>query len=187
MREKIGAGAIIQLLLVSIAFGGLNTNIVYTTNETIEGRWEYNYEVINVDLEVSIEEFSIWFDYGLYEDIVIETSEPLSLEWDEIVIQPEPVIGDDGLYDALVLVAGIEIGEKVEGFKVSFDWLGGDEPGSQFYEIIDPLTFETLDSGNTIPEPGTVILLGLGGLLIFRKKENKKLFLAAKLRDNREN
>ncbi len=170
MRERIGAGVIIQLLLVSIAFGGLNTNIVYTTNETAEGRWEYTYEVINIDLEVPIEEFSIWFDYGLYDDIVIETSEPLSLEWDEIVIQPEPVIEDDGFYDALALVAGIESGEKVSGFKVSFDWLGQDEPGSQFYEIIDPVTFETIDSGNTIPEPGTVILLGLGALALYRRR-----------------
>jgi len=170
MRERIGAGVIIQLLLVSIAFGGFKTNIVYTTNETAGGRWEYNYEVINLDLEVPIEEFSIWFDYGLYEDIAIETSEPLSLEWDEIVIQPEPVIGDDGLYDALALALGIEKGQKVSGFKVSFDWLGLDEPGSQFYEIIDPLTFETLDSGNTIPEPGTVILLGLGALALYRRR-----------------
>jgi hypothetical protein len=170
MRKKIGAGVIIQLLLVSIAFGSLKTNIVYTTNEIIEGRWEYNYEVINLDLEVPIEQFSIWFDYGLYEDIVIETSEPLSLEWDEIVIQPEPVIGDDGLYDALALVAGIEIGEKVSGFKVSFNWLGEDEPGSQFYEIVDPVTFETIDSGNTIPEPLTVILLGFGALAMHRRQ-----------------
>jgi len=48
----------------------------------------------------------------------------------------------------------IAIGEHVYGFAVSFDWLGEGEPGAQFYEIIDPDTFETINSGWTVPEPG---------------------------------
>jgi len=57
----------------------------------------------------------------------------------------------------------------VAGFAVSFDWLGTGEPGAQFYEIIDPDTFETIDSGWTVPEPGTICLLSFGGLVLWKK------------------
>jgi len=45
---------------------------------------------------------------------------------------------------------------------------GVGEPGSQYYEIIDPVTFETIEDGYTIPEPGTLLLLGLGGFVLRR-------------------
>jgi hypothetical protein len=90
--------------------------------------------------------------------------------WDEIVIQPEPVLEDDGAYDAKALSMGIGVGQSVAGFAVSFNWLGDAlMPGPQFYEIIDPETFETIDSGMT-PEPATLLLLGLGGLTLLRKR-----------------
>ena len=121
----------------------------------------------------AIEEFTIWFDYGLYDNLAIETPDPPGWDWDEIVVQPEPIIEDDGYYDALALGIGIEQGQTVGVFAVSFDWLGMDEPGPQFYEIIDPLSFETIDSGFTIPEPGTVLLLGLGILALRRSVKCK--------------
>ena len=64
---------------------------------------------------------------------------------------------------------GIGIGQNVSGFTVSFDWLGTGDPGSQFYEIIDPDTFDTIDSGFTVPEPAILPLLALG-VLALRKK-----------------
>jgi hypothetical protein len=77
------------------------------------------------------------------------------------------VLQDDGAYDARALGPGIGIGQIVTGFSVSFDWLGDAVmPGSQFYEIINPDTYETIDSGWTIPEPGTFLLLGLGILTL---------------------
>ena len=122
----------------------------------------------------SIEEFTIWFEFGLYDNLAIETPDLPASNWSEIVIQPEPVLKDDGAYDAKTLELGIGIGETVKGFAVSFDWLGdGIMPGSQFYEIIDPSTYETIDSGWTIPEPAAVFLLGLGGLAL-RKKPNHR-------------
>ncbi len=80
---------------------------------------------------------------------------------------------DDGAYDALTTNSGIGIGVTVSDFSVSFDWLGVGEPGAQFYEIIDPVTFETIDSGITIiPEPGTLLLLSIGGLALLRRRKN---------------
>lgn len=103
-------------------------------------------------------------------NLLVETTEPLSLGWNEIVVQPELVFEDDGYYDALTLADAIDIGETVSGFTVSFDWLGEGQPGSQYYEVVDPVIYETIADGWTVPEPGTVVLLGLGCLLTVRRR-----------------
>jgi hypothetical protein len=122
-----------------------------------------------------IEEFTIYFDYGLCDNLVIETQQPLSSYWDEIIIQPEPVLSDDGFYDALVLNTGISQGQGISGFSVSFDWLGPDVPGTQFYEIINPITLDTIDSGLTVPEPAT-FLFSVMGLFSIRVMKIKCIF-----------
>jgi len=69
---------------------------------------------------------------------------------------------------------GIGVGETVSGFAVSFDWLGGGEPGPQTYEIVDPGTLATIDSGVTVPEPTTLLLLGVGGWWASRRQKGGK-------------
>jgi len=157
----------------SIGFAG-DSQISYSLTELGGGSWQYSYEVGNISLPAPIEEFTIWFDYSLYENLVITTPNPPANDWDELAIQPEPVIGDDGFYDGLTEIGnpGISIGETVNDFSVSFNWLGINEPGSQFYEIIDPVTFGTIDSGWTVPEPATSLLLIAGCFGVFRKRRN---------------
>ncbi len=176
MRRKILLGVVWTFLFGASAFGVPKTEIWYETTELGLGKWQYTYEVTNISLTKPIVEFTIWFDFGSYENLAIETPEPLASDWDEIVVQPEPVLKDDGYYDAKTGVwkRGIGVGQTVSGFAVSFDWLGVGQPGSQFYEIIDPGTFETIDSGMTIPEPTSAVMLGLGGVLLVLRRVRRQ-------------
>ena len=169
MKRQVHLGVISVCLFSCSCFGLPKSRIWYDADELTPGRWQYTYEAANMSLTGPIEEFTIWFEYGLYDNLAVETASPMADNWDEIVMQPEPVLEDDGAYDAKALGVGIGVGQSVGGFAVSFDWLGDGQPGSQLYEIIDPATFETIDSGMTIPEPATLILLGLGVAVIRRR------------------
>jgi len=183
MKKTVSTGLVFALCLGAAGFGVPKTQIWYSAEELDGGRWQYNYEVANISLTVPIKEFTIWFEYGLYEKLSVETPPVLPPGgWDEMVIQPEPVLEDDGAYDAKALGLGVEIGHTAGPFTVSFNWLGDSiTPGSQFYEIIDPVTFEIIDSGWTVPEPGTILLFGLGGMIfrrIYRRERKDRRELA---------
>lgn len=134
--------------------------------------WQAEYTVENNSPGFVIEEFTIWFDLGLYENISVVSTPS---DWSSLVIQPDENIPDDGFYDALALNSGIASGDSLSGFVVSFDWLGGNTPTSQVFEIINPVTFAPLDSGQTIiiavPEPASIMLLALGliGITLSKK------------------
>jgi hypothetical protein len=169
MRGKIIGGIVFVCLFAASVFGDPNTQIWYQTTDLGSGRWQYTYDVCNISLAEEIEEFTIWFGIGSYDNLAIATLDPPASNWDEIVWDPEPFLGDDGGYDALAKNLNIGVGQHVYGFSVSFDWLGIGTPSSQFYEIIDPVDFHTIESGHTVPEPATILLLGLGGLGLLRK------------------
>lgn len=174
MKRQIVAGATFVFLCTAVSSASLRTQISYKSERLDHNRWQCTYDVENISLNEPIREFSIWFDLASYDKLAVETPDPLALNWNEIVWQPEPTVEDSGAYDALALNGGIETGQRASGFTVSFDWAGEGEPGSQAYEVIDPLTFETIDSGWTIPEPGTFLVFGPGILLSLagRKKSS---------------
>ncbi|MBN1765002.1 MAG: PEP-CTERM sorting domain-containing protein [Sedimentisphaerales bacterium] len=169
-RRLVVLSVVVVFMVVSDA-RAQDTQISYFVNNLSGNSWQYTYDIRNISLTAGIEEFTIWFDYGLYENLAITTPDPPAGDWDEIVWQPEPLIGDDGGYDGRAEVSTLAIapGETVSGFAVSFDWLGTGVPGAQFYEIIDPDDFSTLDSGYTVPEPATIFLFGLGVVAIRKR------------------
>lgn len=171
MKRQIFAAVVFVFFLTVVGSSVPKTEIWYQTSDLGSGRWQYNYDVTNISLTVPIEEFTIWFEFGLYENLAVETPDPPAGNWSEIILQPEPVLKDDGAYDAKALGSGIGVGQIVTGFAVSFDWLGdATMPGPQFYEIIDPVTYQTIDSGRTIPEPTMLLLLGVGAVALRRRR-----------------
>lgn len=173
MKRTILAGAICVFLLTATGLAALDTSIIYEICDLGGGRWQYTYDVTNNSLTVPIEEFTVWFDYDSYANLAVETP-TTPAGWDQLVLQPEPVLHDDGAYDAKTLGAGISLGQTVAEFAVSFDFSGIGEPGPQPYDIVDPVTLETIESGTTVPEPATLLLLGLGGVILRRKRKTTK-------------
>ena len=170
MKNKILMGAVSVFLFVTSVFGSTSTQIWYGAIDLGAGQWEYTYDIANIGFAQGIEEFTIYFDYGSYDNLSVSTP-ATPADWDQIVWQVEPVLEDAGGYDALATNLSIDIGESLTGFSVTFDWLGIGQPGSQYYEIIDPVTFGMIESGYTVPEPATSLLLLSGTVLLRRRKD----------------
>lgn len=158
---------VVVLLFAPLSHAAL---ITYSAENLVGSTWRYDYSVTNDTLGFDLMEFTIFFDRNLAANLsVVQTP----LGWDGLVIQPDLNLPDDGFFDALALSGGIGVGMTVSGFSVSFDWLGEGMPGAQLWNVIDPLTFETLESGQTspaapvgVPEPGSLALMSLGLALL---------------------
>ena len=161
------------LLLFAGLFSGMaycEVEITYETQLLGDVTWECAYTVSNESLEEGIEAFTIWFDGEMYDNLMISSGPEIEIDFDEIIIQFDTYLGDDGFYDVLAINAPILPGEEVVGFIVTFDWLGDGTPASQFYEIFDASDYSrSIASGNTVPEPCTILLPGLGGVLLRRR------------------
>lgn len=157
------------------------TTVSYSVASLGGDTWEYSYRVANDSLGSNIEQFSIFFDGGLFNNL---QSPQAPATWDPIIIQPDPGLPDSGFYDALDSVIGIAPGETLAGFTVRFDYFGTGVPGSQFFQVFDPTSFSVLDSGMTtvVPLPAAVWLLGTGILSLFlfgRRSKKKNPFVSA--------
>lgn len=137
-------------------------------------RWQYTYDVTNASWESSIAEFTIWFDQNTQRNLTIDTPNPPAGDWSELVAQPDLLLHLDGFYDALKHSGGLAAGEHAAGFTVAFDWLGADMPGAQRFEVVDPVSFQTLYSGLTVPEPVSAVLF-LAGLAAVARRHHRYL------------
>jgi hypothetical protein len=174
MMKRILMSALV-LLFAGVSFGvigevDLDSEIWFEVTDLGGGRWQYTYDVSNINIGAGIAEFTIYFAPGIYDNLAVETGGILAATWDEIVWDPVAGVGVDGAYDALAGLSPIAPAMTASGFSVSFDWLGEGTPGQQWYEIIDPDTSATIDSGQTVPEPAMLLLLGLGAIISRRKR-----------------
>jgi hypothetical protein len=157
----------LSLSVISPCVAGL-VDIEYTLTDLGRGRWEYTYDVTNNALVCRVEAFIIWFDLGTCAQLTTKTQGPLSTPWRELLAQPDPLLRSDGFYDVLSLTSGIGIGESVRGFSVAFDYTGDGIPGPQVFDIVTPVTYESIYRNLTKPEPATLALLGM--LLMVRRR-----------------
>lgn len=147
------------------------TVVTFDLTDLGSDSFEYTYTIENDTLPESIEWLTIWFDESLYGNLSTTSPTSITDNWNEIILPStgfEIPLG----YDAQALSDGITAGQTVTGFSVTFDWLGGQGtlPGPQQFEIINPSDSQTIDSGQTIPEPTTLLLFALSGLLLRKTK-----------------
>ena len=147
---------------------------------------QLNYSV-TAGANEKINEFTIFFNPSLYKNLTVATS---PTAWDSLVIQPDTGIPANGFFDSLNNGAGIQGGTTLDGFAVSFLYTGTGMPGSQDFEIVNPMTFATLSSGRTtafeiapplspppqppttnVPEPATIGLIGLAAILLASQRK----------------
>jgi hypothetical protein len=150
--------------------------IEYDLTSLGSGSYQYDYEVTNNDISTGLEEFTIYFDAFNTANLAIVGS---PTGWDSIVIQPDPLLPDEGFFDSLFLSSPLALGDSINGFSVTFDWVGGGAgPTSQFFEVYDAsfnvvtsgITTEAVSDSHSVPEPtsAALIILGLLGLAVQR-------------------
>ncbi len=102
MMERVGAFekfvllAGLFLVLVPLSFGTLVSDIWFEVAELSQGRWEYSYDITNINIPAGIGEFTIYFAADLYDGLAVETTGPLAATWDEIVWDPIDGVVVDG-------------------------------------------------------------------------------------------
>ena len=80
----------------------------------------------------------------------------------------EEISGSDSIW--LASVTGLLIDHELA---VTVNWISGDF-GVDFTSLIGDYTDNPADNGAPVPEPATILLMGIGILGIGRKRFNKK-------------
>jgi hypothetical protein len=167
-------------LVVSAPAAGAAPIIEYTAVDLAdvvvgEDLWRYDYAVSGYAF-AQHEGFDIFFAPDRYADLAATSPNPV--DWDVIVIQPDLVLPDDGIYSAIANVTNPSLALT---FSVEFVWTGSGMPGTQPFEVNQydaqhDLIQQQTGTGRTqplggVPEPATLLLLGSGiGSLVYRRR-----------------
>ena len=140
--------------------------------------WRYNYTINNPTPSAGFDELTVYFDYSKYSNLSAGVAPS---GWDLLLIQPDTGIPSDGYFDVLSLTGPLADGVSISGFSVTFDYVLGETPGAQPFDLIDSGSFTVLSSGrsidpnaSTVPEPESLalMLLGLGCAYMTRRRLN---------------
>jgi outer membrane protein assembly factor BamB len=142
--------AIISLISM-LSSSALATQVTFVTEDIGSGQWVYHYNLINDTLNDPLEQFVIWFEPWLYENLSIVSDPHIGYDWYQDTVEPDPVWLYYGAYRALAWDEGIPIGDSESGFAVRFTYLGEGTPGQQEFDIVDPNEYVSLEAGWTTP------------------------------------
>lgn len=152
-------------------------------NDSVPGedRWEYRYFLENGSPFAEGQGFAVLFDPSLYD--ALEPVPSSATAWDILALQPDPELPDFGAYDAQAVADAPPLGAS---FRIQFVWEGSGAPSSQPFVVYDG-DLSVLEAGETqlVPEPAGewltgVALLGLGGLLLRRRRAARAQILATR-------
>jgi len=181
MRKKMILSIVAIMLFLVLPYHDFlyaDPIIRYQTTHLGGVLWQYDYSLSYGSFPALLKKqgIAIFFTYGLYDKL---TNLTISSEWNTYVFDPNDILGypAPGEFDAEALKDDPTI---PTAFSVSFDWLGGTgtSPGSQpflVYDFNEPpagIIGRGYTTSSTVPEPGTILLLGCGGagILFWRKK-----------------
>lgn len=167
------------LFAILYAFTGTAsaTTISYKAIHLGGNDYQFSYTVENDSLSVPIEEITIYFDPGLFQNISVGSTQPPG--WtDAIAVAAEPDLlpglSGFGFVDVLASGEGLAPGATLDGMTILASFIGTGTLPSQLFHIIDPATFAVRDEGQAlfagltpptgeVAEPGAMALL-LAGL-----------------------
>jgi hypothetical protein len=192
MLQRIGARLtekrILRLLAVLVVFTGCATanTVTFTTTLVTPGApgvaiWENDYTLTGFSF-VQYEDFQLLFDPAVFQQLLNGVAIPSS-DWDLLLVQPDPNIPDNGVYDMMALGNGPSFSGP---FSVQYTLLGSTPPTSQVYRVVqldsngnvvgDPLeTGLALGPSGAVPEPSslqlyTIAVLGVVVLRAVRRR-----------------
>lgn len=126
--------------------------------------------------EISFEEstfgsgqgFSLLFDP--INHVALASPSPVGPDWDLLSIQPDALLPGFGIFDGLVLGGTPDLSGS---FAVEYTWLGVGEPETLPFVYYDA-DFRTLESGETVPEPGAIALgIGIAGMAAIGRRKHQ--------------
>jgi hypothetical protein len=150
---KSPARIAIVLLALAGAAPAHAVQVYYSAQHLGGNTWVYSYRLDEFPYATGYG-FSVYFDPELYTALATALPGPGS-DWDPVVLQPDPGLFSDGLYDAQAVY---DDSTPSAVFRVSFDWLGGGSPGAQSFVVREPSpSFAVVEEGTTLaPEPAVL-------------------------------
>lgn len=168
MRKPVITAIIILCVFASFIQAGY---VAVTPTYLGGSRWQHSYTITNT-LEFPVKHITVWFDYGNYNNFAITSNSGAGVNgWTETIFPADDVIAEGAAYDFYTETNPILQGGSLGGFSIEFDYTGQAQPDtSQLVEVVDPTTFETLDTTfAVVPEPATLTLT-LFGILALRRR-----------------
>lgn len=163
MLRRVFASTIL-LVVAAFSVPAHAVSLQYLATPIGSQQWRYDYVLVNDSASAPVSQFTVFFDVASATSLAVADS---PAGWDSLVLQPEPVLASDGVFDSLSLAGGLGPGSAQGGFALTFVWAGPDAPSAQRFVAYDA-AFAEIAGGLTspIPEPAQALLIASSALVL---------------------